>query len=328
MNGYIKANKMSIMLTGAMMAVTAVIYGLYRLPWGPAVYVILMEAVILAGVLAAGYPGYCNRLRQLRVVKNQAEYTMGELPRPAGETERRYQEILKEMYRRQKTLQDRLEESVRDSRQYYTRWSHQIKTPIAGIRLLLQEESPDRAALNRELYRIEQYVEMVLQYQRLGGRTDDLVLEACSLADIVKAAVKKTAVLFRHQDVSLELGDLEAEVVTDEKWLSFVIEQLAANAAKYTRKGKVWIGLDRGQPGTVLMVRDTGIGILPEDLPRIFEWGYTGYNGRKDRRATGIGLTLCRQTLERLGHSVRIDSLPGEGTSVYVDLTRRKISYD
>ena len=289
---------------------------------------ILMEAVILAGVLAAGYPGYCNRLRQLRVVKNQAEYTMGELPRPAGETERRYQEILTEMYRRQKVLQDRLEESVRDSRQYYTRWSHQIKTPIAGIRLLLQEESPDRAALNRELYRIEQYVEMVLQYQRLGGGTDDLVLEACSLADIVKAAVKKTAVLFRHQDVSLELGDLEAEVVTDEKWLSFVIEQLAANAAKYTRKGKVWIGLDCGQPGTVLMVRDTGIGILPEDLPRIFEWGYTGYNGRKDRRATGIGLTLCRQTLERLGHSVRIDSLPGEGTSVYVDLTRRKISYD
>ena len=104
-----------------------------------------------------------------------------------------------------------------------------------------------------------------------------------------------------------------------EKWLVFVLEQVLTNAVKYTRKGKISIYLDPEKEKT-LVVEDTGMGIRPEDLPRIFEWGYTGYNGRIKNRATGIGLALCRQTMEMLGHRISAKSEPGKGTCIYLDL--------
>lgn len=178
---------------------------------------------------------------------------------------------------------------------------------------------PDRAAMEGEIYRIEQYVEFALQYQRLEGGHKDLVFAHYSLESIVKKALKKTGVLFRRTKLALELGNLQTDVLTDEKWLVFVLEQVLTNAVKYTRKGKISIYLDQEKEKT-LVVEDTGMGIRPEDLPRIFEWGYTGYNGRIKNRATGIGLALCRQTMEMLGHRISAKSEPGKGTCIYLDL--------
>ena len=208
---------------------------------------------------------------------------------------------------------------ISEANRYYIRWSHQIKTPIAALRLLLEEEEPDRAAMEGEIYRIEQYVEFALQYQRLEGGHKDLVFAHYSLESIVKKALKKTGVLFRRTKLALELGNLQTDVLTDEKWLVFVLEQVLTNAVKYTRKGKISIYLDPEKEKT-LVVEDTGMGIRPEDLPRIFEWGYTGYNGRIKNRATGIGLALCRQTMEMLGHRISAKSEPGKGTCIYLDL--------
>ena len=208
---------------------------------------------------------------------------------------------------------------ISEANRYYIRWSHQIKTPIAALRLLLEEEEPDRAAMEGEIYRIEQYVEFALQYQRLEGGHKDLVFAHYSLEGIVKKALKKTGVLFRQTKLALELGNLQTDVLTDEKWLVFVLEQVLTNAVKYTRKGKISIYLDPEKEKT-LVVEDTGMGIRPEDLPRIFEWGYTGYNGRIKNRATGIGLALCRQTMEMLGHRISAKSEPGKGTCIYLDL--------
>ena len=136
----------------------------------------------------------------------------------------------------------------------------------------------------------------------LEGGHKDLVFAHYSLESIVKKALKKTGVLFRRTKLALELGNLQTDVLTDEKWLVFVLEQVLTNAVKYTRKGKISIYLDSEKEKT-LVVEDTGMGIRPEDLPRIFEWGYTGYNGRIKNRATGIGLALCRQTMEMAGTS-------------------------
>ncbi len=325
---YLRDSRALIGLSGSFMLLTALVYGLYGLPWGPAFYVLLLDIVILLTVLAAGYGSYCRKLQALRDTANHPEYTLDGLPEPEDMAEAMYKIILEKIHGRLRVKAEAYDRSIWEARQYYTRWSHQVKTPIAGISLLLQEEELDRRELNRELYKIRQYVDMALQYQRLGGKADDLVLKEHELGTIVRQALKKTAVLFRHKDVALELGNLDCSLITDEKQLAFVIEQLVGNAAKYTKKGSVFLGLTTCQGKRELLIRDTGIGIRKEDLPRIFDWGYTGYNGRGDCHSTGIGLSLCRQTLELLGHEIRIESEPGKGTDVYIDLTQMKLEYD
>ena len=201
---------------------------------------------------------------------------------------------------------------------YFTMWVHQIKTPIAAMRLLLQDADTDeQRALLEQLQSVEQYVEMVLGYLRLESPSSDYVIRNYLLDDIVRQAVRKYASQFIRRKLRLEYTPLNVSVITDEKWLLFVIEQVLSNALKYTRSGSVSITLEA--PKT-LCIRDTGIGIAPEDLPRIFEKGYTGCNGRADKRSTGIGLYLCRQIMEKLSHTIRIESEMGVGTKVYLGL--------
>ena len=199
-------------------------------------------------------------------------------------------------------------------------WTHQIKTPIAAMRLLLQEEeTPVSREMQGELFQVEQYVQMALQYLRMEKMNTDLVFERQELDSLIHQAVRKYAQLFIRRKISLQYEDVHCEVLTDEKWLEFVLEQILSNALKYTRQGKIKIYMDPQSPKT-LVIEDTGIGIAPEDLPRIFERGYTGYNGRADKRSTGIGLYLCKQIMDRLSHTIRIESEMGVGTRVYLGL--------
>jgi hypothetical protein len=200
---------------------------------------------------------------------------------------------------------------------------HQIKTPIAVMRMQLQEEDTDaNRALLAELFRIEQYVDMVLSYIRLGSSQNDFVIQEYDLDPIIRQAVRKFAPQFVHGRIRLVYEPVSVRVLTDEKWLLFLIEQLLSNAIKYTPKGTVTITVS---PQQVLAVADTGIGIAPEDLPRIFEKGFTGYNGRADKKATGLGLYLCRQTADKLGVRLWAHSKPGEGSTFYLDLHRERL---
>ena len=166
---------------------------------------------------------------------------------------------------------------------------------------------------------VEQYVQMALQYLRMERMNTDLVFEKQELDALIHQAVRKYAPLFIRRKIALQYEDVHCQILTDEKWLEFVLEQVLSNALKYTRKGKIKIYMDPQSPKT-LVIEDTGIGIAPEDLPRVFERGYTGYNGRTDKRSTGIGLYLCRQIMDRLSHTIRIESEMGVGTRVYLGL--------
>lgn len=300
------------------------IYGLYGLPWGPAGYTCLMTAVVTLGLLTAGFFRWKRKRRQLLILKRQAEQSLETADFPKAETplEEIYQEIIREQEKRCQREQKESREKLVRSREYYTRWSHQIKTPIAAMELLLQEEPADVRALKRELLKTSQYVEMALSYQRMEGEGNDLVIQRYELRPVVMQAVKKVSPLLIHKHISFSAGDLSGEVLTDEKWLVFVLEQLLTNASKYTKEGgSVRIGQENG----MLVLRDTGIGIRPEDLPRIFEWGYTGYNGRLDKRSTGVGLALVKQVMEMLGNKIEIRSVLGEGTEVFLDLRRTEL---
>ncbi len=213
-----------------------------------------------------------------------------------------------------------------DMTEYYTLWAHQIKTPIAAMRLTLQnEDTPLSRRLTAELGRIERYVEMVLAYLRLDADSTDYVLREYELDPILRGAVKKFSGEFIERRLALELRPTGARVLTDEKWLSFVLEQLLSNALKYTPEGKVAIWLEA--PDT-LCVSDTGIGIAPADLPRIFEQGFTGCNGRMDKHASGLGLYLCRRVCRNLGHTITAESAPGKGTTVRLDLARKQLAVE
>lgn len=300
------------------------IYGLYGLPWGPAGYTCLVTAVVTLGFLMAGFFRWERKRRQLLILKRQAEQSLETADLPKAETplEKIYQEIIQDQEKRCQGEQKESREKLVRSREYYTRWSHQIKTPIAAMELLLQEEPADVRALKRELLKTSQYVEMALSYQRMEGDGNDLVIQRYELRPVVMQAVKKVSPLLIHKHISFSAGDLSGEVLTDEKWLVFVLEQLLTNASKYTKEGgSVRIGKENG----LLVLRDTGIGIRPEDLPRIFEWGYTGYNGRLDKRSTGVGLALVKQVMEMLGNKMEIRSVLGEGTEVFLDLRRTEL---
>ena len=199
---------------------------------------------------------------------------------------------------------------------YYTMWMHQIKTPISAMGLILQnQDTKENRALAGELFRIEQYVEMALWYLRIDDMSD-MVFKTYELDEIIKDAVRKYAPLFVSKKIKLNYEPVNTQVITDKKWLSFIIEQLLSNAIKYTEKGSITIK----EENKVLSVIDTGIGIIQEDIPRIFEKGFTGFNGRLERKSTGIGLYLCKCAANKLSHKLSAVSEVGKGSKFSIDL--------
>lgn len=200
------------------------------------------------------------------------------------------------------------------------------------MRLLLQSfeegEIEEEAELIRpmkmELFKTEQYVEMVLSYLRMGDMSSDLSLQWYSIDDIVRQAVRKYSQLFILKKIHLSYQKCEGMVLTDEKWFLLVLEQLLSNALKYTGQGTISIYMEPG-PEEVLVIEDTGIGIQAEDLPRIFEKGFTGYNGRKDKKSTGIGLYLCKSICDKLNHGLTAESEVGRGTKIRLYLHREPL---
>ncbi|MCI8600409.1 MAG: HAMP domain-containing histidine kinase [Oscillospiraceae bacterium] len=320
--GYLKKRRFLILLQAAELGLIFLVYSLYNLPWGLAFYTAILIAAMSLGGGILDLREYGKRVRLLAAAEKQAVLYLGELPPARDLLEEQYQHIVKVLEDRCLKSERQKEQALEDAGAYYMLWSHQVKTPLAAMRLLLEEEKPDRALLSQELFKTEQYVEMALQYQRLEKGFDDLVLRRYPLEKLCKEAVKRTAALFIHKKVGIRLGELSMEALTDEKWICFILEQLLTNAVKYTKEGgTVTLSLSEKDPET-LVVADTGIGILPEDLPRVFEWGYTGYNGRMDKRSTGIGLALCRQAANLLGHKLAIESAVGKGTKVFLTLSR------
>lgn len=222
-----------------------------------------------------------------------------------------------------------------DLRDYYAIWAHQIKTPISAIDVLLQAENePDKIdlkELKRQLFNIDFYVDAVMNYLRLEDMSSDYVFEDCQVEKIVRKAVKKFAAQFIGKKISIELNNLDTNVKTDEKWLGFIIEQLISNAVKYTRNGgkiSIYMKETFNSADRILVIEDNGIGITKEDIPRIFERGYTGYNGRMSKKSSGIGLYLCRKAADKLGISIAIESKLDKGTKVLLDMTQKYISHE
>ncbi len=319
---YLRAQRRGMLFWGFCCLIFTVSFALYGLPLGAVLYPAALCAAAGGIILLLSLRKSRAVCQELSLMQHHPADLPDELPAAQSPQEQAYQALLLALHADRQKLKSNMNARYHDMTEYYTVWAHQIKTPIAAIRLALQnEDTPLSRRLTGEVGRLEQYVQMALTYLSLGSDSSDYVIRSCALDDIVRPAVRRFAGEFIQRKIQLNYQMLNYTVITDEKWLGFVVEQVLSNALKYTPQGSVSIYME---PEGVLCIRDTGIGIAPEDLPRVFEKGYTGYNGRSHRKASGLGLYLCREILTRLGHSVSAESQVDHGTTIRIDLRQHK----
>ena len=324
--GYIKQNIKVIFLFIVFALVFGIVFSLYDLEIEAIYYSVILCSFIGLIYICINFINYYKKHIQLYKLQNEISISLENLPSPKTLMEEDYTNLILTLNKEYKTYISKSDIAKSDMIDYYTMWVHQIKTPISAMKLLIQtSESEISSDLSSELFKIEQYVEMVLSYIRLGSNENDFVIKEYDLDNIVRQAIRKYAPLFIRKKINLDFQPTTYKVLTDEKWLVFVIEQLLSNAIKYTNKGKISIYPLEDKK---LVIEDTGIGISQEDIPRIFDKGFTGYNGRTDKKATGLGLYLCKNILDKLSHKISIESEVGVKTKVILDLSMLNVNIE
>lgn len=323
---YLKQRWRGLVAGGFFIIIFSVTFVLYHLPIEAVLYPTALSVGIGLVLLILDFRRVKHRHDMLVRISSITDVITNTLPPADGLDGADYQRIVQLIGEEHRQYASMTKKQYAEMVDYYTVWAHQIKTPIAAMRLNLQgEDSALSRKLSTDLFRIEQYVEMVLTFLRLNSGNTDYVIREYDLDKIVRQAVKKFSSEFIGRKLSLVYEPLNVKVVTDEKWLSFVIEQVLSNALKYTPAGSIMINLENEK---TLRIRDTGIGIAPEDLPRVFENGFTGYNGRTDKKASGIGLYLCKRICKNLGHTITASSVVDQGTIIDIGLSQTKLEVE
>lgn len=299
-----------------------VVFSLYYIETEAVVYATIVILFAIAVIFSVRFIRYVLRHKRISRLCDRIGCMIETLPEHPGSIEGKYIETVELMRDMISDAEANYKSSRTEMLDYFTTWVHQIKIPISVMRMELAGQDTNEAReLSSELFRIEQYVEMVLCYFRLGDGSKDLVVRETELDPVIRANVRKYAPVFIRKRIRLVYDGTDEKAVTDSKWMDFIIGQLLSNALKYTKQGSVTILVTTGS----ITVSDTGIGIAPEDLPRIFERGYTGQNGRIENRSTGIGLYLVKKAADRIGAELSVRSTAGQGTSVTVTIPTEKI---
>lgn len=304
------------------------IFYLYRIELDAIRYSLLICGFVAVCFITIDFYHYYAKSLALSKIREPFIGTFISMPPPSDLIETQYQQLLNLFIERTTQQQTQQFTSYDQMIEDYTLWVHQVKTPIAVMHMLLHDEhTSTNQVLILELFKIEQYVDMAISLLRLTEIAQDLILAPTPLSKVIDDITQKYALLFTYKHNKLVVNDIRCDVLTDEKWLALVLDQILTNALKYTEAGTISIYMDPHQERT-LIIEDTGIGIEPEDLPRIFDRGFTGTTGRKDKKATGLGLFLCSRILTKLHHSIHITSEPAKGTKVYLAFTRNSLLQD
>lgn len=310
---YIKKNLKIYLLLIVFIFIFVLIFYLYNLPFEALFYSGLLCFVAALIVSIIDFNNYRKSYIDLKYLESNILNSMEDLPKSLDIRVEYYQKIIERLNNEVEKLKIEDNKKMEDLADYYSMWIHQIKTPIAAINFLLDNEEIDVKAFRQELFKIERYVEMVLTYIRLGSETSDYVITSINLDEVVRENIKKYATLFINKKIKLNYVSHETYVISDKKWLGFAFEQLLSNAIKYTKSGgEISINISESK----LIIEDNGIGIYEEDLPRIFEQSFTGLNGRYEKKSSGLGLYLCKKTLDKLQHKIEITSEVNKGTKV------------
>ena len=315
LKSYLKKNIKVYILFVVFIAIFFIMFYLYNLPLEALIYT--GSFCFLASVIASfsDFVNYRESYKKLKFLEKNILNDLEDLPKSLDIRIDYYHKIIEKLYEELEKLTQENRQKNTDMVDYYSMWVHQIKTPIAAMNFLLDNEEVDQKILQQELFKIERYVEMVLTYIRLDSISSDYVITKINLDEVVKDSVKKYATIFINKKIKLNYVSHETMVISDKKWLSFAFEQILGNSVKYTSNGgEITIETCENK----LVIEDNGMGIKEEDLPRIFEKGFTGFNGRYEKKSSGLGLYLCKKTLDKLGHHIEISSKVGEGTRIEI----------
>lgn len=322
---YIKKNLKIYLLLIVFIFIFVLIFYLYKLPFEALFYSgsLCLVVAVIASII--DYNNYRKSYINLKYLETNILSSMEDLPKSLDIRVEYYQKIIERLHNEVERLKIEDNKKMEDLADYYSMWIHQIKTPIAAMKFLLDNEETDVKVFKQELFKIERYVEMVLTYIRLGSETSDYVITSIDLDEVVRENIKKYATLFINKRIKLNYVSHETYVISDKKWLGFAFEQLLSNAIKYTKSGgEISINISESE----LIIEDNGIGIYEEDLPRIFEQSFTGLNGRYEKKSSGLGLYLCKKTLDKLQHKIEITSEVNKGTKVIVSFPKKDIFRD
>ena len=315
LKSYLKKNIKVYILFVVFIAIFFIMFYLYNLPLEALIYT--GSFCFLASLIASfsDFVNYRESYKKLKFLEKNILNDLEDLPKSLDIRIDYYHKIIEKLYEELEKLTQENRQKNTDMVDYYSMWVHQIKTPIAAMNFLLDNEEINRKILQQELFKIERYVEMVLTYIRLDSISSDYVITKINLDEVVKDSVKKYATIFINKKIKLNYVSHETMVISDKKWLSFAFEQILGNSVKYSGTGgEITIETCENK----LVIEDNGIGIKEEDLPRIFEKGFTGFNGRYEKKSSGLGLYLCKKTLDKLGHHIEISSKVGEGTRIEI----------
>ena len=315
LKSYLKKNIKVYILFVVFIAIFFIMFYLYNLPLEALIYTgsFCFFVALIASFL--DFVNYRESYKKLKFLEKNILNDLAALPKSLDIRIDYYHKIIEKLYEELEKLTQENRQKNTDMVDYYSMWVHQIKTPIAAMNFLLDNEEVDQKNFQQELFKIERYVEMVLTYIRLDSISSDYVITKINLDEVVKDSVKKYATIFINKKIKLNYVSHETMVISDKKWLSFAFEQILGNSVKYTSTGgEITIETCENK----LIIEDNGMGIKEEDLPRIFEKGFTGFNGRYEKKSSGLGLYLCKKTLDKLGHHIEISSKVGEGTRIEI----------
>ncbi len=308
-----------------MIFISLMIYldGSVKVSAGNIVYINLVSFSFFIIYLVASYLYYRSYYKSLSDIIGKDEL-LYRLPKAKSYEIILFHEVLSSLYNTQSAKIQRLHEQKKEYEEFITSWVHQIKTPIAVSRLLIESNlnDPNKETLYslvEEVDKIEKYIEQALYYSKIDDFSKDYLINEIVLNRLVKEAVKNQAKTFINKKINIEIDNIDLAVTTDKKWLSFILDQVLSNALKYTsHHGRIKIyGLIEDK-ARKLVIEDNGMGIKSEDLDRVFDKGFTGYNGRENYKSTGIGLYVSKKLARKLGHDISIESKYGEYTKVTI----------
>lgn len=301
------------------------VYGYSLMPVGLS----FATLALLGGIFGAiGYRKYAKKHEELDKAKefpqalaeefSGSEDSLGSVEEKVDKIEQDYRELLVNLSDELSRVKEENASQYNAMLDYYTMWVHQIKTPISALSLIIQnmEDQETASRLRSQLIHVENYADMALNYLRLGSESNDLQFSTVNVDDVVRSEIRRAMTMFTTKGLSVDFAASGVEVSTDKKWLGFIVGQLISNAIKYQKTGTIHFYGDK--EARSITIEDEGIGIAKEDLPRIFEKGYTGYNGHNEKKSTGLGLYLVKKAADLISAQVLFDSEVGKGTKVTI----------
>lgn len=229
--------------------------------------------------------------------------------------------VLEECTKSMKDEVSDLKRNINDYKEYIETWVHEIKTPIASARLILEnDEGYINKSVLEEIEKVEGFIEQVLFYARSSTVERDYIIKKIPLKNSINSVIRKNANILIEKRVKIQLEDIEKKVYCDSKWIEFILQQIISNSVKYMDKDEKYIKIRclEKDKNIILKILDNGIGISEKSIEKVFEKGYTGENGRKYNNSTGMGLYLCKKLCLKLGLGISIKSKLGVGTEVTI----------